>query len=127
MEIADEIWVLQKGTIAQKGTPREVYQNPKNRQIAQLFGIINLLNERQSNKLLNIKYPTGIWIENLKITSKGAIKGYVKEVIFNGANHKLLIFINQNLELMAYDHNKTYQPRDLIQMTINPKKIIIFK
>ena len=127
MEIADEIWVLQKGTIAQKGTPREVYQNPKNRQIAQLFGIINLLNERQSNKLLNIKCPTGIWIENLKITSKGAIKGYVKEVIFNGENHKLLIFINQDLELMVFDHYKTFRPRDLIQMTLNPREIIIFK
>ena len=28
LEIADEIWVLQKGTIAQK-IPHEVYQNPK--------------------------------------------------------------------------------------------------
>ena len=127
LEIADEIWVLQKGTIAQKGTPREVYQNPKNQQIAQLFGIINLLSEHQSNKFLNIKYPTGIWIENLKITSKGAIKGHVKEVIFNGENHKLLIYINQDLELMAYDHNKTYRPKDRIQMTLNPKEIIIFR
>ena len=127
MEIADEIWVLQKGKIAQKGTPREVYKKPKNAQIARLFGIINLLSEYQSNKLLNIKSPTGIWIENVNITSKGVIKGYVKEVIFNGKNHKLLIFINPDLELMAFDHHKTYRPRDLIQMTLNPKEIIIFK
>lgn len=127
MEIGDEIWVLQKGKIAQKGTPREVYKKPKNAQIARLFGIINLLSEYQSNKLLNIKSPTGIWIENVNITSKGVIKGYVKEVIFNGKNHKLLIFINPDLELMAFDHHKTYRPRDLIQMTLNPKEIIIFK
>ena len=34
MEIADEIWVLHNGSIAQIGNPREVYQYPKTPQIA---------------------------------------------------------------------------------------------
>ena len=127
MEIADEIWVLQKGKIAQKGKPHEVYQYPKTPQIARLFGIINLLNERQSHELLNIKYSTGAWIENIKITSKGMIKGYVKEVIFNGGNHKLLISIDQDLDLMALDDKKAYRPGDPIQLTLDPEEIIIFE
>ncbi|MAJ50486.1 MAG: hypothetical protein CMB82_02585, partial [Flammeovirgaceae bacterium] len=127
MEIADEIWVLQKGTIAQKGKPSEVYQYPKTPQIARLFGIINLLSKRQSNELLNVKYPTGIWIENVKISSKGMIKGYVKEVIFNGGNHKLLISINQDLELMAFDNDKTFRLGDPVQIILDTKEIIIFE
>ncbi len=127
MEIADEIWVLQKGTIAQKGKPHEVYQHPKSPQIARLFGIINLLSESQSHELLNVNYSTGIWIENVKITPKGMIKGYVKEVIFNGGNHKLLISIHQDLELMAYDDIKAYRTGDSIQLTLDPKEIIIFE
>jgi|TARA_B110000114_G_scaffold122359_1_gene128193 ABC-type Fe3+/spermidine/putrescine transport system ATPase subunit len=127
MEIADEIWVLQKGTIAQKGKPHEVYQHPKSPQIARLFGIINLLSESQSHELLNVNYSTGIWIENVKITPKGMIKGYVKEVIFNGGNHKLLISIHQDLELMAFDDIKAYRTGDSIQLTLDPKEIIIFE
>ena len=127
MEIADEIWVLQKGTIAQKGKPHEVYQHPKSPQIARLFGIINLLSESQSHELLNVNYSTGVWIENVKITPKGMIKGYVKEVIFNGGNHKLLISIHQDLELMAFDDIKAYRTGDSIQLTLDPKEIIIFE
>ena len=127
MEIADEIWVLHNGSIVQIGNPREVYQYPKTPQIARLFGIINLLSESQSHELLNVKYSTGIWIENVKITSNGMIKGYVKEVIFNGGNHKLLISIHQDLELMAFDEVKVYRPGDPIQLTIDPKEIIIFE
>ena len=127
MEIADEIWVLQKGTIAQKGKPHEVYQHPKSPQIARLFGIINLLSESQSHELLNVNYSTGIWIENVKIAPKGMIKGYVKEVIFNGGNHKLLISIHQDLELMAFDDIKAYRTGDSIQLTLDPKEIIIFE
>ena len=127
MEIADEIWVLQKGTIAQKGKPHEVYQHPKSPQIARLFGIINLLSKSQSHELLNVNYSTGIWIENVKITPKGMIKGYVKEVIFNGGNHKLLISIHQDLELMAFDDIKAYRTGDSIQLTLDPKEIIIFE
>ena len=127
MEIADEIWVLQKGAIAQKGKPHEVYQHPKSPQIARLFGIINLLSESQSHELLNVNYSTGIWIENVKITPKGMIKGYVKEVIFNGGNHKLLISIHQDLELMAFDDIKAYRTGDSIQLTLDPKEIIIFE
>ena len=127
MEIADEIWVLDNGSITQKGKPREVYQYPKTPQIACLFGIINLLSESESHELLNIKCSTGIWIENVEINSKGMIKGCVKEVIFNGGNHKLLISVHQDLDLMAFDEVKVYRPGDPIQLTIDPKEIIIFE
>jgi ABC-type sulfate/molybdate transport systems ATPase subunit len=42
---ADEIGVMQRGELIQKGPPAEVYHQPKNEYIAGLFGTYNLFDE----------------------------------------------------------------------------------
>lgn len=43
MELGDRIVVMQKGTIAQTGTPREIYFTPKNRFVAEFIGAANII------------------------------------------------------------------------------------
>ena len=43
MELGDRIVVMQKGTIAQIGTPREIYFTPKNRFVAEFIGAANII------------------------------------------------------------------------------------
>src|SRR5712664_3835946 len=43
MELGDRIVVMQKGAIAQIGTPREIYFTPKNRFVAEFIGAANIL------------------------------------------------------------------------------------
>jgi putative spermidine/putrescine transport system ATP-binding protein len=43
MELGDRVVVMQKGAIAQIGTPRDVYFTPKNRFVAEFIGAANIL------------------------------------------------------------------------------------
>jgi putative spermidine/putrescine transport system ATP-binding protein len=43
MELGDRVVVMQKGAIAQIGTPREIYFAPKNRFVAEFIGAANII------------------------------------------------------------------------------------
>jgi putative spermidine/putrescine transport system ATP-binding protein len=43
MELGDRIVVMQKGSIAQVGTPREIYFTPRNRFVAEFIGAANII------------------------------------------------------------------------------------
>jgi putative spermidine/putrescine transport system ATP-binding protein len=43
MELGDRVVVMQKGAIAQIGTPREIYFTPRNRFVAEFIGAANIL------------------------------------------------------------------------------------
>src|SRR5207245_8629309 len=43
MELGDRVVVMQKGTIAQIGTPREIYFTPQNRFVAEFIGAANII------------------------------------------------------------------------------------
>jgi putative spermidine/putrescine transport system ATP-binding protein len=49
MELGDRIVVMQKGTIAQIGTPREIYFKPKNRFVAEFIGAANIIEAAVEN------------------------------------------------------------------------------
>jgi sulfate/thiosulfate transport system ATP-binding protein len=43
MEVADRIFIFSKGRLEQIGTPREVYEEPKNEFVARFVGVLNVL------------------------------------------------------------------------------------
>ena len=43
MELGDRIVVMQKGAIAQIGTPRDIYFTPRNRFVAEFIGAANII------------------------------------------------------------------------------------
>jgi putative spermidine/putrescine transport system ATP-binding protein len=49
MELGDRIVVMQKGTIAQIGTPREIYFTPRNRFVAEFIGAANIIESPVEN------------------------------------------------------------------------------
>jgi putative spermidine/putrescine transport system ATP-binding protein len=49
MELGDRIVVMQKGAIAQIGTPREIYFTPKNRFVAEFIGAANIIESPLEN------------------------------------------------------------------------------
>jgi|TARA_B110000503_G_scaffold143328_1_gene244109 ABC-type Fe3+/spermidine/putrescine transport system ATPase subunit len=126
MEIADEIWVLQDGIIIQKGRPKEIHQKPASAAVGRLFGIINLLNVAQSQRLFQINQATGIWMGDVYISKTGPIQGLIKDVIFYGTSHKLIIEIEEGLQLIALDVQKELKKGHRIQLSVATDKIILF-
>lgn len=75
MTMSDKIIVMDRGVIAQEGTPDEIYKNPANEFIARFIGNYNVLEADEAGRLLemNIESTIAIRPEVIKIADKNNI------------------------------------------------------
>ncbi len=59
LHLSDEIWVMQKGKLKQKGTPKEIFFEPKSESIASLFGEFLIINNKIVRPISLVKRDTG--------------------------------------------------------------------
>jgi sulfate transport system ATP-binding protein len=116
VEVADEIIIINKGKVEQKGTPIEIYKTPKTAFVAQFIGQSDIIEnythlkgfEQEDSNFQAILRPEFIQIgkdsEEIKFTSASE-KGIVKAILFRGNNlevkvltGELLITANRTLE-----------------------------
>lgn len=117
LNLCDRLVIMKKGKIVQQGKSKEVYQNPKNRYVAELLGPINVLNEDLKAGLKtdkNLIRPheisiahNGIAVEVSKLHYCGAftevevsIPKYERELIFHHYGNEELE-VGQKLKLSA--------------------------
>jgi ABC-type sulfate/molybdate transport systems ATPase subunit len=81
LSFADEVLVMQNGTIIDQGTPKEVYDNPKNNYIASLFGDVN---EILIDGKVQFVYP-----HQFRVVEESGFKVEVMNSYFRG-NHYLI-------------------------------------
>ena len=107
MELGDRIVVMQKGAIAQIGTPREIYFKPKNRFVAEFIGAANIIEapvEDGHLVLLGGRQPIGgaasfkaviamIRPETIRVVEAAAapLSGTVDSVSFIGDRQRLVV------------------------------------
>ena len=70
---------MQQGEIIEKGNPKSVYENPKNKYIASLFGDVN---EIVINGKTQFVYP-----HQLKVVDKSNLKVTVVNSYFRGSHY----------------------------------------
>lgn len=108
IEVADEIIITNRGQIEQKGTPLEIYQNPKTAFTASFFGQTTVLeNYEQFNRFEHRENIDQAIIrpEFVKVTKKtevekyrsSASEGVVEKVAFRGAHIEAQIRVGDNL------------------------------
>ena len=93
LSMADELLVLKDGEILEAGTPRALYQKPRNLYTARLLANCNVFNEEEA-KILGIKakkHFLAVYPEWVKITkSKAGADWTIKQVLFKGHYEELL-------------------------------------
>ena len=57
MAVSDRIFVMNKGEIAQKGTPTEIYTKPKSEFIANFIGNYNVFTRKELEQMIGQKLP----------------------------------------------------------------------
>ena len=87
LSFADEVLVLKEGEIIEEGNPKHIYNNPKNKYIASLFGDVNELVIDGKTELI---YPS-----QLMIVEKSKLKVVVINTYFLG-NHYLIETFNNS-------------------------------
>ncbi|MFV0531401.1 MAG: ABC transporter ATP-binding protein [Flavobacteriales bacterium] len=84
---ADKLLVIKNGKTIQLGTPKEVYKNPINLYVAQLFGYATEFNTEEAQTILGKEIKDSIIVYAHQISLKDLKKDYqVKQEIFMG-NH----------------------------------------
>jgi putative spermidine/putrescine transport system ATP-binding protein len=107
MELGDRVVVMQKGAIAQIGTPREIYFTPKNRFVAEFIGAANIIEAPVENGQLVLpggRQPTGgdanlaaaiamIRPETIGIVQaeSAALSGTIDSVSFIGDRQRMIV------------------------------------
>jgi putative spermidine/putrescine transport system ATP-binding protein len=107
MELGDRIVVMQKGAIAQIGTPREIYFKPKNRFVAEFIGAANIIEGAIENGYLmlpggwqpiggdaNLKAAVAmIRPETIAVVEAGSaqLSGTIDSVSFIGDRQRLVV------------------------------------
>src|ERR1700719_190029 len=107
MELGDRIVVMQKGAIAQIGTPREIYFTPKNRFVAEFIGAANIIEAPVENGHLVLpggRQPIGgdasfaaavamIRPETIRLVDKGGapLFGTIDSVSFIGDRQRMVV------------------------------------
>jgi len=109
LSFADETIVLKNGQLLDKGNSSEIYQHPKSKYSASLFGEVNEIQlsqlvENEKDDLLFL-YP-----HQLKVVENGFMKVVVKQSYFKGSHYLIkaalggkAIFFEHDSEL---EHNK---------------------
>jgi sulfate transport system ATP-binding protein len=109
VEVADEIIITNRGKIEQKGSPVEIYKNPRTPFVAQFIGESNLINDYTKLKGFEVESPKEtkaiIRPEFLQIakndkeisTPLAAEKGIVKDIAFRGNNLEIDVQIGDEI------------------------------
>ena len=124
MELGDRVVVMQKGAIAQIGTPREIYFAPKNRFVAEFIGAANIVEAAIENGHLVLpggrqridgeaNMPVAVAMirpETIRVVEAGStpLSGIVDSVSFIGDRQRLVVSGASN-RLLTVDAPNTVQ------------------
>ena len=140
MELGDRVVVMQKGAIAQIGTPREIYFTPRNRFVAEFIGAANIVESAVENGYLVLpggRQPIGdaknlaaavamIRPETIRVTEAGSapLSGVIDSVSFIGDRQRLVVSGASN-RLLTVDAPNTVQakPGERIGLSISPDAV----
>ena len=99
LSFADEVIVMQNGRIIDKNPPKVIFDNPKNKYIAALFGDVNEIELDGKKEFL---YP-----HQLKIVTKSKIKVEVLNSYFRGSHYLIeakyksqILFFESQIEII---------------------------
>jgi putative spermidine/putrescine transport system ATP-binding protein len=140
MELGDRVVVMQKGMIAQIGTPREIYFTPKNRFVAEFIGAANIVESAVEDGHLVLPggrqpmrcdkdIPVAIAMirpETIRVVEVGSapLSGIIDSVSFIGDRQRLVVSGASNKPL-AVDAPNTVQAKagERIGLSISPDAI----
>ena len=110
LSFADDVLILKDGKIIEEGNPKTIYDNPKNKYIASLFGDVNEIEIDGETKLI---YPN-----QLVIVEKSNLKVEVSKSYFLGSHY--LIEATYNNKTLFFESEKEISVGNKIYLKNKP-------
>ncbi len=113
---ADEIIVMKDGQIIQKGSPQEIYYQPKTEYVAGLFGKYNLLTQEEGKPGKKRFFrPENFIVSN---SQQATLSGIVQQVNFMGSYFELVINTPQDT-FFIHTNDSTIQKGDTMYLSFH--------
>ncbi|MGI9294457.1 MAG: ABC transporter ATP-binding protein [Pseudomonadales bacterium] len=141
MSLGDRIVVMNHGRVAQVGTPRNIYFEPKEKFVADFVGTMNRINgvvregffEAEGGRIAWKSGGSGTTEilfrpESATITeaTNGMLKGHVSGAFFLGGRTRLIVDgVGQEKLTIETDSRKEYRKGDEIGIDIDPDAVLI--
>ncbi|GHI01185.1 ABC transporter ATP-binding protein [Neobacillus kokaensis] len=145
LAMSDEIFVINKGTIQQSGTPTDIYDEPINRFVADFIGESNIVSGKMKKDYLvefvgrefdcvdmgfNLNEPVEIVIrpEDLEITSleRGKLQVKVDSQLFRGVHYEISCYDKDGNEWLVHSTKKA-NVGDEIGLYFDPEAIHVMR
>lgn len=107
LSLCDRLIIMKKGKIVQQGNSKEVYQNPKNRYVAELLGPINVLRDEMAKAMKTEKKL--VRPNELVVSSKG-ISVEITNQHFCGSFTEVEVYSSEYEQALIFHH---YRKEDL--------------
>ena len=92
LTLSDRVAVFDAGSVVQLGTPREIYDHPRNRFIASFVGSSTLLEPAVAEAFGLAARPTAVRPERVTLDAEpGGVPGTIAEVIYTGPEHRIIV------------------------------------
>ncbi|MCW5910903.1 MAG: ABC transporter ATP-binding protein [Cyclobacteriaceae bacterium] len=121
---ADRVLVLRKGVIVQRGTPQEVYHQPKNEYVAQLFGEYNLIDGSLA-RLLGKSNLKGKFVrpEQLNLVEKKTGKWIVTGIEYFGS-YCLVSAQYKALQVKVFSLKAGWKAGESAELTLSKSRLL---
>jgi spermidine/putrescine transport system ATP-binding protein len=139
--VSDRLAVMSQGRIIQFGTPKEVYEQPKTRFVAEFLGAANLIQGRRLNEGIESDIgffhlnaiptwdhgPVAIRPERIRIAAdppeKNGVKVQVREAIYRGTN--LDLWCDPGPLRVRTTAQQNYEPGEEVWLELPPEGLVI--
>jgi len=113
LTMSDRIAVFNEGSIAQLGTPTEVYEHPATSFVAGFVGTSNLLESAAAEAVLGRPGTWSVRPEKIRLVAAAehigegqhAVRGTVREVVYVGMSTRFVVDLEVGGSLMAVQQN----------------------
>jgi spermidine/putrescine transport system ATP-binding protein len=139
--VSDRIAVMRQGRLIQYGSPKEVYEQPKTRFVAEFLGAANLIQGKGSNRGIETKIgflhlscepkwnqgSVAIRPERIRIgdrrSERNAVSAQIREAIYRGTN--LDLWCEPGPLRVRTPAHRNYQAGDNVWLELPPEALVI--
>jgi len=118
LSYADHIMVLKDHTIFAKGSPQDLYNFPKSKYVASLFGDVNLIPMSLLKPYATIGKSILVYPSELVISERKGLKVWVNKVYFKGSHYLNEGILNEN-DVIFFNSTKQLKIKEEVYLNIS--------